>query len=577
MSYFSSFRTCLQCLLFASFFGVFSGAVHAAATQTVPVQAASANDQIVGLLYTSQQTQLESIKERHRQEIETLREELSEASKEIGKFQLALESQKLTLDSVRSETAAVGKRVDDSLIYSGQSLDRFGLWITIILASVGLVGYFSVTRKAVQEAETTAEQWFESRAAQLERKIKHLEEDFERAKARISEHVDDIGNFADEAKAEIQRNGILSAEGNQTLPTETTSLEQRADVLKDVPVSRYQYDDWNVLAHAAYAKGNLEEAAFYWFRCSETPAASDLEVAAALYNRGVVFGEKNQFDVAESCFKTIVQRFANAPEVAATVLYANTLLSLGIRQVQNESVGEALASYNQLIARFHAVPHVSIKELVAKAMVLKADALVTFDNSKKEEAIEIYDEVVREFGSTPELQEPVARALVNKGNAELKLGQEDAALRTYSEVINRFGDFHEHVASAYNGVGFTLLCQGKVDLEVANVEAAREKFNQALAHFDSALAKIKPEKLNGMMMGNRAYVLTLLEQSEAAEKIFESALRAPVFGGEKLYKATLGDFDIHPVSQDTPMKELVERQWKLWQEEQQTEPEESAA
>ena len=69
-------------------------------------------------------------------------------------------------------------------------------------------------------------------------------------------------------------------------------------------------------------------------------------------------------------------------------------------------------------------------------------------------------------------------------------------------------------------------------------------------------------------MGNRAYALALLGDCAAAETVFAQALRAPVHGGKALYDATLSDFDIHPIAEDQSMRDLVERQWRIWQAEQ---------
>lgn len=723
MSYFPSFRTCLQCLLFASFFGVFSGAVHAAATQTSPVQAAPANEQIVGLLYTSQQTQLESIKERHRQEIETLREELSEASKEIGKFQLELESQKLTLDSARSETAAVGKRVDDSLIYSGQSLDRFGLWITIILASVGVVGYLSVTQKSKEEARSSAEQWFDNRATELQRKISDLEAEVELAKARISGHVDDVGKyahetkvdvgkFAHEAKAAIARQGPLVADGQKIETLEKASVvEQRAEVLKDVPPSSYKYDDWNSLAFAAYDKGMLEEAALHWLKSSQVLGANEFDIAAALYNRGVAQSLLNQPEAAIATYDEVVRRFGDATELNLREIVSSALLNKGNTQARLRQLEAAMVTYDEMVLRFGDAPELNLRVQAATALFNKGIAQSDFGES--EAAMVTYDELIHRFGDASEssLREQVAKALINKGVIQSKLGQSEAAIATndevgrrfgdvtepnvkehvasalvnqgvtlirmdqhvaavaafdevlhrfgdatelnlreqvakamvnkgivqdirnlpdaaisiYDEVLHRFGDatgsdlralvaltmvnkgciqsqqgfsiaametfdevverfsvatepnVRELVAKARNSIGFELLRMAKQELTLSNGELAKSKLHQALGHFDVALTYVEAETLNGMILGNRAYALTLLGDTQQAEIVFAKALRAPADSGRALYEATLKDFDIHPVVQDQPMKELVERQWKLWQEEQQTEAEEPAA
>ena len=60
---------------------------------------------------------------------------------------------------------------------------------------------------------------------------------------------------------------------------------------------------------------------------------------------------------------------------------------------------------------------------------------------RSEEAIAVYDDVVARFGTAPELQvrEWVANALVNKGNTLRQLGRSEEAITAYQDVVTRFG------------------------------------------------------------------------------------------------------------------------------------------
>jgi len=82
-----------------------------------------------------------------------------------------------------------------------------------------------------------------------------------------------------------------------------------------------------------------------------------------------------------------------------------------------------------------------------KATALSSDAVQSWDNhsgalseeSRHEEEIAVYDEVVARYGqaSAPALQERVAQALVNKGEALSKLGYHDQALEAYNAALAR--------------------------------------------------------------------------------------------------------------------------------------------
>jgi tetratricopeptide (TPR) repeat protein len=60
--------------------------------------------------------------------------------------------------------------------------------------------------------------------------------------------------------------------------------------------------------------------------------------------------------------------------------------------------------------------------------------------NRAEEAVAAYDQVIARFGEseTPELQEEVARALFNKGNTFEKMRNDKEAKKIYSETLKKF-------------------------------------------------------------------------------------------------------------------------------------------
>ncbi|MBO6085346.1 MAG: tetratricopeptide repeat protein, partial [Acetobacter sp.] len=81
----------------------------------------------------------------------------------------------------------------------------------------------------------------------------------------------------------------------------------------------------------------------------------------------------------------------------------------------------------------------SLKEQVARALYNKG--VVLSQVGQREESVKSYDEVIRRFGGESELslKEQVARALVNKGVALSQVGQREESVKSYDEVIRRFG------------------------------------------------------------------------------------------------------------------------------------------
>ena len=78
------------------------------------------------------------------------------------------------------------------------------------------------------------------------------------------------------------------------------------------------------------------------------------------------------------------------------------------------NVEEAIAVYNEVIARFGSATEVEVRKYVAEAMVNQGEVLESLGG--KEEAIEVYDEIIRRFGEArdPALREQVGRALLKK-------------------------------------------------------------------------------------------------------------------------------------------------------------------
>ena len=100
-----------------------------------------------------------------------------------------------------------------------------------------------------------------------------------------------------------------------------------------------------------------------------------------------------------------------------------------------------------------------------------------------EAAIAAYEEVVARFGDSdvPDLQRYVASAWFGKGAARKELGDLEAAIAAYEEVVARFGDsdapdLQRYVASAWFG-------KGAARKELGDLEAAIAAYEEVVARF----------------------------------------------------------------------------------------------
>lgn len=501
------------------------------------------------------------------------------------------------VDALRQQVAAVDKRVDDQLAQVGQAVDRYGVvsaWIgiviTVLLVGFGLMGIQNAEAKAIEEAKKAAKEqadesarlWFEQHADELKSRITELEHNAAHVSQRMDNTAQNVDDHAEGIKKQLEQTLETAQKNMVGNPIAAQSVEQteaqqvlkeRAEVLKNSGESSRSFDDWNTLAHAAYAAGKLEEAAYSWLKASEVPHAGAVNIAKVLFNRGVTQHQLNQPEAEIATYDELLRRFSDAPEPALREQVVNALVNRGFVQRKLNQLEAAIATYDELLHRFGADPEPASHERVALALFNKG--LSQGELKQHQDAINTFNEVVRRFGATTELalQERVASALVNKGGAQSLLNQPEAAMATYDEVVHRFGEatepaLREMVATALNGRGFARLMQAKAlglqnALSTEHLRAALMDFNQAAE---------KSTQPSGLVLGNRAYVQQLLGNALQAEADFAAALRAPVDGGQALYEGTLKDLDMHPIPEDQAMRVLVERAWAAYQQEQGTAP-----
>ncbi len=522
-----------------------------------------------------------------------------------ARLDAAKELQQKDTEALRQQVAAVDKRVDDQLAQVGQAVDRYGVasaWIgiviTVLLVGFGLMGIRNAkaeakeaateeAKKAAKEqADESARLWFEqhakelkSRIAELEHKASQVHQHMDNTAQNVADHAEGIKKKQEQALETVQK--MVRNPSSAPSPEQQEAqqvLKERAEELKNSGESSRSFDDWNTLAHAAYAAGKLEDAVYFWHKAAEVPHAGAVKVATVLVNPGLAQGQLNQSEAAITTYNEVVRRFGEASEPALRERVAKALVNKGITQGKLGHSEAEIATYDDVVRRFGEASEPALLEQVATALVNKGATQGQLGHS--EAAIATYDDVVRRFGeaSEPALRERVATALVNKGITQGQMNQSETAIATYDDVVRRFGEasepaLRERVASALNGRGFIRLIQAKV-LGLRNALSA-EHLQVALIDFNQAASK--STQRSGVVLGNLAYVQQLLGNALQAEANFAAALRAPVDGGQLLYETTLKDLDMHPIPEDQAMRELVERAWAAYQHEQGNGPKEPPA
>jgi len=127
-----------------------------------------------------------------------------------------------------------------------------------------------------------------------------------------------------------------------------------------------------------------------------------------------------------------------------------------------------------------------IANLIAVAKLLLRKATVYSEWNQPDNELRTYDEIINRFGESenPELMVRVAKALLNKGYTLGQLDQPDNELKTYDEIINRFGESENpelmvRVAKALFNKGITLGQLGKPDNELKTYEEVINRYGKS--------------------------------------------------------------------------------------------------
>ena len=174
-----------------------------------------------------------------------------------------------------------------------------------------------------------------------------------------------------------------------------------------------------------------------------------MQVAKALFNKGVTHGQRDEPEAALTTYDDLIARFgaSDAPDIQVQV--AKALLLKGLTHGQRDEPEAALTTYDDLVARFGASDAPDLQVQVARALLLKG--LTHGQRDEPEAALTTYDDLVARFGASdaPDIQVQVAMALLNKGDRQIEIGRPEEALRTSDEIDRRFGAITDNEPSEF--------------------------------------------------------------------------------------------------------------------------------
>ena len=231
-------------------------------------------------------------------------------------------------------------------------------------------------------------------------------------------------------------------------------------------------------------------------------------------------GQLGEFAAAIATYEELIARFgaSDAPDLQVRVAWA--LSKKGDTQGQLGEFAAAIATYEELIARFGASDAPDLQVPVAWALSDKGDTQRQLGEFAA--TIAAYDELIERFGASDalDLQVPVAWALSKKGVAQGQLGEFTAAIAAYDELIERFGaidvpDLQVPVAWALSEKGVRQIEMGRAEEALRTCEELERRLG--------ALSDNAEIEFTWRARCVRAWALLVLERYQAAMDAFRSA------------------------------------------------------
>jgi tetratricopeptide (TPR) repeat protein len=353
-------------------------------------------------------------------------------------------------------------------------IDRQTSWFELLIAAFALVVtvvviYFSFRFGKAAVAEATRE---------IAAERKEIEQLLEKARAA----VDAIKGHEQSAQAIFAR--LQPGEGPQD-ETEQKTLRDIASTALRKPIRERTADDYRALVVTAAIDEDWQEmerqAAAMRLLFADADAKS---LVFALFNWAYALGQRGRPAEAIAVYDDALARFGNSDDPVLREPVAKALVNKGAALGKTGRGDEAIAAYDDVLARFGNSDDPVLREQVASALFNKGVALSRL--RRPAEATAVYDDVLARFGDSddPVLRERVASALVNKAFALGQMGRGDEAIAAYDDALARFGDsddpvLREQVAKALVNKGAALGKTGRSDEAIAVYDDVVARFGDS--------------------------------------------------------------------------------------------------
>ena len=420
-------------------------------------------------------------------------------------------------------------------------------------------------------APPTSDQALTERVGALETQVRQLQQSLQQTQQELDQQAEDARPYTDDPMNLIQRwiNEIVHSGGwSGGHPSQWLALNQVARRLAtQLEAERDNFNDWNLLAFAAFANADNEEAAQDWQRASASAGGGTVDSVQALYNRAVALdGLPAQTEQARAAYRQLIDAYAGSDDIVieGREIFARALFKLGL-SLEKEQPNEAIATYQKLIDAYAPFQSKSavLRDLVAVARYNIGQVIDIRAEPARE--IALYQKFIATYapGDTPLIREVAAQGMFSLGLAFYLTRQPAQAVTIYTRIIDTYAaDAAPGVRDAVN--------RSLNNRAMARLQMARKAWPgdraRAAALLRAALSDLRAYQRrgagdDGIVLASLAYVQWLRGDRQAAEANLRAAFADPDTGGETLYRSVLDDLTMYPIAPNHALRRMIDRVW----------------
>ena len=324
-------------------------------------------------------------------EAENTKAALDRLHDEMRALEVSLEKQEVRIAAQDKVIAAQDKVLNAFSAVGSVDASRFGVIATTLgyvmagfgalITAIVIVLAFRAKTEAVAAAKAEAEEYIKNNKEKLDGLVLegrgYLEEQ-RKIVENAKKHLDGINGLHREASERLKSISEKVARGQALeLPGGTTpqlepgvqaELVAAAKAAAAQPKSAQGFDEWYVQGLAAHEKGKYQDALKFYDKAEDL--APDFVARAKLLNsRAVTFCYLKNFEAALDIFSRIVDIYSEYPDLVPVV--AKALFNKGVALGALDRSDEAVAAYDEVVARFGTASEPSLREAVAKAKAAK--------------------------------------------------------------------------------------------------------------------------------------------------------------------------------------------------------------